>query len=879
MDSNGGTITWYLVANDADFQATTSRVRREAKRTGKDVDREFSKGTKSASLSLEDFRRDLNKSAQVFRDFQIALRGFEMTSLILGATLAGGAIIELVAALTAASGAIVAVPGLIAPIVGAFATVKIATLGMSDAFKALAKGDVEKLAEAMKKLSPSAQEVVLAFGWIKKSFEPIQRDIQQNFFDGLGKQMRNVAETSFPVLDAGLNNIAKSMNGLLKETANVMIQPFFQGALENSLKATSGSITILTGAVDPLIRGLAGIINVGLPYSTMLADWIVKQSTVASSWINSAEGQRTLTEMINLGVQALQQLGSLIGAVTGLFFDLFKISNASGVSLIGTFTEMINKIREWLATEEGQARMKALFQAVDTVLRALLGVVGEFVNSVLGIVEAYNNLDGPLKSFVTNLLVFSAVASPVISYISAMAGSLSLIGKFGREAFQVLDFFAGGQIAAGLKGIAGGGGLVNKVFGLIAKNPLMVALGILVGVLVYLGTQTTIFQDAWKQLQPVFEATWKALQPLFKVLEELAAVLGGAIAKIMPVLAEVFGQILVALLPLIPPLLQLVITLLPVLVTIIKALISVIEFLIPIITVAAQIFGTVLVVAINVVVGVLQVVIGVIQAVADAFVAAWNGIVFVWNLAAAYFRGVWDAIVFIFTIVGLFFTEVFRAAWDGIKAIWNGAANFFSNIGNGIVNIFNNAMNGIRNAFNNAVNFVRGIPGSILGALGNLGGLLWNAGWDMIQGLVNGISNARGAVVNKIIEIARGALSAIKSFFGIRSPSKVMAQMGTYLMQGFEGGIEATGNAVVSAAETVADGVLGAFSGMQGTVSNIQSDFAVNGAMTSNLAPAVVDPTTLGATTASGVVINQQNNNYTEYDINKINKDLAWELR
>jgi phage-related protein len=65
------------------------------------------------------------------------------------------------------------------------------------------------------------------------------------------------------------------------------------------------------------------------------------------------------------------------------------------------------------------------------------------------------------------------------------------------------------------------------------------------------------------------------------------------------------------------------------------------------------------------------------------------------------------------------------------------------------------------------------------------------------------VAGAKDAVVNKVKEIASGALDAVKKFFGIKSPSRVMAQMGDFMMQGMQNGIERAGQAVVSAATTI----------------------------------------------------------------------------
>ena len=1160
MDARGGEITWYLTANDADFDATTRRVRRNAKQTGDDVDREFKRGFGGAKLSLDDFRKNLSRSAQLFRDFQIALRGFELTSMVIGASIATGAIIELVGALTALGGLLFTVPAGVAAFAGAFSTLKIATGGIADAFKAATKttggmsaastlarrqADImrngmkqdaalterltdlteqyadtvkelaeerlrvlnetimkgvtawsnitsaarsfldvardidaisqdvataqmnlnsailtygassvqareatqalyeaqarladanaeldysytnikdnvrdlatnlnsltkanrnemkasslnlkalrlekqsrgenvteieniiavldelidikdtrltlnpdlagaqadldalknqfpqiafasemaassteESLVKSLGKISKSMDDVradreelqrdlirqmaelnesaaasaagqdpfaglsknakafVLALIDVKNAFEPVKNVIQDNFFAGLDTEIRNIAKTSFPMLERGLGNIATAFNGMAKEASRVIQQPFFQGAVEGSLNNTATATNILTAAVEPLARVFTDLVNIGNPYVLMLSEWVVKQTELAAAFTGSEEGQRKINGAIELGISAMQQLGSFLGATIGLFMDLFKVSNDAGISLIGTFTEMINKARDWIATEEGQNRMKALFEATDTILRALLGVVGTFIKGILGIVEAYNNLDGPLKSFVTNLLVFSAMATPIITYISGMAGSLKLVGEFGREAVQVLDLFTGGKIAAGMAKVSGEAGVINKVFGLLAKHPLLLVLGALVAVFVYLGTQTTVFQDAFKALQPTFDATWKALQSLFTVFGQLAEVLGGAIAQIVPVIAEVFGQILAAILPLIPPLLQLVMTLLPVLVTIIQAVIGVIQILMPIITFLAQVIGTILVIAVNILVGVLQFVIGVVQAVANAFVGAWNGIVAIWNGAGAFFQGLWDGIVLVFSVVGTFFADLFRGAWEGIKNIWNAAVGFFQGVWNGIVNIFNvvvgfyvgifqRAWDGIKNIWNAVGGFFRDVWNNIVNAFSGA----MNLGKNIVEGLWNGISNMVSWIGNKIRGFGESVLGGIKSFFGIKSPSRVMRdEVGKMLGLGIAGGIVDSTAAAVKAAKDAATAITDGFA-----MSAMTADLGIDasGTLSSQFAPAMVSETSGSNGFAQGVVINQTNEVHTDLDMDQVNRNLTWEL-
>lgn len=64
------------------------------------------------------------------------------------------------------------------------------------------------------------------------------------------------------------------------------------------------------------------------------------------------------------------------------------------------------------------------------------------------------------------------------------------------------------------------------------------------------------------------------------------------------------------------------------------------------------------------------------------------------------------------------------------------------------------------------------------------------AGANLIMGMVKGIGSAATWVIDKVKELCSNALDALKSFFGIHSPSRVMRQMGGYIGEGLALGIE-----------------------------------------------------------------------------------------
>ena len=85
-------------------------------------------------------------------------------------------------------------------------------------------------------------------------------------------------------------------------------------------------------------------------------------------------------------------------------------------------------------------------------------------------------------------------------------------------------------------------------------------------------------------------------------------------------------------------------------------------------------------------------------------------------------------------------------------------------------------------------------------------------GENLIKGLWNGINGMRDWVMQKIRKLCRDMLDTIKSFFGIESPSKVMAnEVGKFMAEGIGVGFGNTMPSVIKAMQEQLAGVTDAF--------------------------------------------------------------------
>lgn len=173
------------------------------------------------------------------------------------------------------------------------------------------------------------------------------------------------------------------------------------------------------------------------------------------------------------------------------------------------------------------------------------------------------------------------------------------------------------------------------------------------------------------------------------------------------------------------------------------------------------------------------------QSIGQFFVNAWQSIQGAWASAGEWFSGIWSSICSAFSSVGSWFSDVFSSAWSGIQSAWSGVTGWFSSVWAGISgafssagswfsSTFSSAWNGIKSAFSGVKTFFAGVWSDIKGAFSDALSGMASIGSDIVTGLWNGINNLVGWIGEKIQGFCSNALGAIKSFFGIASPSRVM---------------------------------------------------------------------------------------------------------
>ena len=158
-------------------------------------------------------------------------------------------------------------------------------------------------------------------------------------------------------------------------------------------------------------------------------------------------------------------------------------------------------------------------------------------------------------------------------------------------------------------------------------------------------------------------------------------------------------------------------------------------------------------------------------------------------------------------------TSIFDAVKNAIanlpSALQSIGNNAVSSMASGLKSMLGSVLSAARGILTGIVGIIKGLPGQLWSLAKSAASKLWNAfvvndwnglGTNIIQGIINGIGSMAGALWEAATNVAKSALNAIKSFFGIASPSKLMQfEIGPYIPQGLALGIEKNAGYVTDA--------------------------------------------------------------------------------
>lgn len=665
------------------------------------------------------------------------------------AGLAAGASAPLIASVASAvaqiaPAAALAVSGLLT-IQLASGTLKLAMVGVGEAIQTAFDPEAkpEDLAKAMKGLTPAAREFVVELRSMKDRFKEIQQDVQENFFQGFAKAAERLSTTALPLVGDALQQVSFQLNGMALGAAEAAAQLAENGTLGKALGSSVKGLENLSGIPGRVVRGLGQIAAAAGPSFERVTDAVGAAVDKITVKLDRAVTSGGLETAIDGAVDAIAQLGRIAGNVFGGLGNIISTVSAEGGGLFATLEKVTQAFEDVTADNGFQQALKALAQTAGVLVATVLPLITQALSAL-----------GP---------VFQALGPPIQILVRALGDGLSkIIAALGPVLTSLALAF--GQLVIAVTP------LINVAATLIAAilpilTPLFNALGQALNTLVPFIEQVAEVLIA--TLVPVFntlatEVLPKILPPFIELSTKIIPVLTSVLVALAPslvTLAETFANLLVALTPVIVELLNLGLAfadeLLPVIQPIIDIILKLVNSALGVL--AAQISGLII--------PILRILVDFLK---GDFDAAWKGVE---NLI----RNIKDKIVEIII-------SMKDQAVANLSALARAAGEKAREMAQALVDR-------VRTGVEDVVADLSKLPQRAASALGNAGTALAQAGRDLVQGFINGITEKLGALRAKAQEIAEAAAGTVKNFLGIQSPSKLMMEVGNDTMDGFTMGI------------------------------------------------------------------------------------------
>ncbi|MEU1852945.1 hypothetical protein ABZ499_27680 [Streptomyces sp. NPDC019990] len=733
------------------------------------------------------------------------------------------------ATLAPAVGIIAALPAAIAGFQVAAGTLRLALMGVDEAFKTALTGEAAAFEKALEDLSPAAQAAAREVRALKPAFEELRDSVQKALFERLEGQITKTAAALGGPLQEGMTAISANFGQAARSVLLFLQSADGIRAVTDVLNGTRLATDGLAAGTGPLAAGLlrvAGVISDA--FGAQLGNALQGVGERLGAFLTDAAKSGKAVAWVKDAVALFQQLGRIAGNIGGILRGVFAAGDSVGAGLLNNIELITSKIEEFVKSDPGQSALSNIFATIGTVAAQVGPILSALVTQVGAIAPALAPLFEVLGPAIVNLIsslgpALAAIVPSLSVLGSGLADGLAALGP----ALAPLGAAIGQAVSALAPLLPLAGSLANMLAALLAPALQFVTVALqpvisaLVGALMpIIPPLTQAFTGLLQALLPLGVAIGQALAQAVVGLAPLLSQLATVIAQVVVAITPLVQQLIAALLPALPPLIAAFNAIVAAIIPLLPPVLNLAQALVPLYSTIIQLAGPILQAgaaflgwaAIEIVVPIISAIVAALGGLISAVTAVVNIVTSFANAVVAGFKYVYNALVGHSIIPDLIngITSWFRR----LPAAVRGA---LAALASAILGPFRSAasaaLSRARSFVTQAVSVIRALPGRAKAALGNLTGTLTSAGRDLIRGMINGVREMAGSIASAAKDVVGDAVSAAKSALGISSPSKVFAAIGRDTGRGFIKGLTGTAAQIKQTTDRLIKSIVDAFRG------------------------------------------------------------------
>lgn len=512
-------------------------------------------------------RNDLKRTFQTITDSFAVLA----TQAVAGLGLAlGGVAFNL-------AGAVALIPAAAAGATVALGALAVGFQGVGKAIKDA--GDPKKFAKDLEKLSPEARKAAIAVKDLGVQAGAFRVAVQDALFKDMDATITKLGNVLLPGIKQNFVDIAAEVNHGARAFALFAGSKQTVADLNTVFANTKTSLKSLTPAGIAFSTALRDIVTVGSGFLPILADSLKSVTERFATFIAKARDSGQLSEFFARGIVTLRLIIDILKNVAQSILSVFKTARDAGDGLLESLDRAAKALKNFVTSAEGKTAilnfLNSAKQAAIALAPVLKAVFSVFANEIAPILAHIGVIIGPaVAQFINTLGLALKIAQPGIEALArgfsdlvrGLAPALPAIGRLAAVIGETL-----GKVLTALAPVLGE--VVRVLADALSKalsDPKLIEGLIAMG--------------------KAFGDLIIALAPILPSLAQLAGVILKALADVLtaiaPVLADVIKQFVDALLPFLPDLvsafLDLVKALLPIVKDLLPVFLEIMKALLPI---------------------------------------------------------------------------------------------------------------------------------------------------------------------------------------------------------------------------------------------------------------------------------------------------------
>ncbi|WP_323137909.1 transglycosylase SLT domain-containing protein [Nocardia sp. alder85J] len=284
-----------------------------------------------------------------------------------------------------------------------------ATEGLARAQAELNKapgGGADKVAEAMAKLSPNAQQLVGDIRSLGPAWTDTRKAAQDALTAGLGQGIKDVAAVQLPALKSGIVGIDTAINSGLRGSLAALSTDSAKADFSHAMGNASVAFANAARAAGPLTDAVLKLVSVGSDFLPKFGQDVDDVAVRFDNLIKRTSADGSLKKWIGDGIESGKELARITEHLGSSIGSVFKAAGDNGETL-KSLDDLTGRMSIFLKSTAGQDDMKRFFQesrAELDKLKPVLSDIPHLVEGVTGGFKAWADVSLPFLHAAADLL-------------------------------------------------------------------------------------------------------------------------------------------------------------------------------------------------------------------------------------------------------------------------------------------------------------------------------------------------------------------------------------------------------------------------------------------------------------------------------------------